>query len=410
MPRLHRPTRRFSRFPRFPLLLVLALSACGEPDPPDDGPADDRVATAEADDAADVDADAPDADRTDDEPTSTAEADALGIALAPEASSPDAVVPTPPSAPESPPAPTPPSSPATDSPSAAEPSATASADCASTLPCRLVTADGGLAATLTAADGAVLDGSGPLRIDVVVEALSRDARVGIAASSSVVAGGQVLEVDALRLGVAGAPGARDEAAFDLLAGVPINGHVTFGGDLVGNPGTLDRVTLALTEAGTARRATFADVPLGPEPGAPIDCAASLPCLWTSADGTATIALTDAVPERWNRAERLVVSWSFTATRPLEIALSGLGRVTGGDGEALEPYGIELGGVESSDGTLPTRALAAGESVTGRVVPRRVPASDAALGRVEIDVVERRSPRAPRWRPVFVDVPLRPADP
>ena len=281
-------------------------------------------------------------------------------------------------------------------------------DCAAALPCRLTSADGAFALTLHAADGEALDGSGPLRLDFVLEALSRDAAVALERSSSIVAGGQVLEAEALELGLASAPGSRDEAAFTLLPGVPINGHATFAGELVGNPAVLDRVTLRLSEAGRTEAATFANVPLGAERSAPIDCANALPCEWRADDGGATLALSGAAPLRWNRATRLVVSWSLAATRPLELVTLPSGTVTNGAGETLEPYGIELAGTDSRDGTPLVHALGAGESVGGRLVPRRAPAEgETTLARVAIAVVERRAPRAPRWRPVFLNVPLAP---
>jgi len=373
--------------------LSLTLSGCGEPDPPPSGGATAATDTTGSDTGGTIDV-AAEIDRTDDAP---GDVPAVVAELAPV---PAAPVAAPDDLPLVEPAPSSPSS----------PDATI-ADCAIALPCRLESGDGSLVTTLTAADGDALDGGGPLRVDVVLEARSRDATIAIEPTSSVVSSGQVLTVDASRLGLPSAPGARDEASFPLVAGVPINGHVTFGGTLLGNPALLDRVTLHLSEAGTTFAATFTGVPLGPEPGAPIDCADTLPCLWTSSDGGATLALTDAAPARWNRATRLTVSWSLAATRPLEIALVGPGRVTNASGETLEPYGIELGGIESRDGTVLTQALAAGDSVTGLTVPRRAPEEgDRTLARVEIAVVERRSPRTPRWKPVFLNVPLRAAEP
>ena len=279
-------------------------------------------------------------------------------------------------------------------------------DCAATLPCRLTSADGALALALHAADGEALDGSGPLRVDLTLEALSRDAEVALQPSSSVIAGGQVLAVDALRLGLPSAPGARDEASFPLIAGVPINGHATFAGELVGNPPTLDRVTLHLAEAGRRAALTFANVPLGPARSDPVDCAGALPCEWRPADGGATLVLGEAAPLRWNRATRLAVSFTLAAERPLELAMLPAGGVTGADGATLEPYGIELDGEESRDGTVLARSLEAGASVGGRLVPRRMPEADQVpLARVALPLVERRSPRTPRWQPVFLNVPV-----
>ena len=285
-------------------------------------------------------------------------------------------------------------------------SSAAPIDCAGTLPCRFESPGGGFAITLTAADGEALDGSGPLRIDFSAEALSRDVLVGVDRASHVVAGGEVLAADTLRLGGASIGDARDEAAFTLLAGVPINGHATFSGTLVGNPAALERVTLALSEAGAPRHVSFADVPLGPEPSLPVECLERLPCHWRSADGSVMLTLTDVAPLYWNRSTRLVVDWSLASTRALELATFLSGLVTGTDGEALELYGVELAGEQSRDATPLVRPLAAGETLAGRLVLRRVPPDEVrGLARVAPGIAERRAPRAPRWRPVFLNVPI-----
>jgi len=284
-------------------------------------------------------------------------------------------------------------------------------DCADALPCRQTVLDGELAVTLHAADGEALDGSGAPRIDAVFEALTRDTTIAFDRTSSIVARGQVLQADALRVGLPSAPGGRDEATFRLIAGVGINGHATFAGALIGNPATLDRVTLRLGEAGRLTDVAFANVPYGAERTAAVDCAGTLPCEWRPSDGTTTITVTSATPLRWNRATRLVVSFSTASTRSLELALLPGGRVSDGAGDTLEPYGIELGGVESRDETPLVFALDAGERIGGRLVPRRAPAEgEVSLARVELPLIERRSPRAPRWRPIFLDVPLQAAPP
>ena len=319
--------------------------------------------------------------------------------------------PEPPASPAEPP-PAPPSEPPSDPPRTTDgPSIDGTAesvDCAAALPCRLEAVDGAFAITLSAADGEALDGGGPLRVDFAVEALSRDMPVGIDRRSFALAGGQVLDTESLRLGSAAVDGARDEAVFTLVAGVPINGHLLFAGTLLGAPDSLDRLTLVLAEAGATRELRFADVPLGPEPSSAVDCRGTLPCDWRSADGGAVLTLAAVAPLYWNRSTRLVVDWSLVATRPLEALTYVGGLVTDGAGSALEVYGVELAGESSRDDTPLVRPLAAGEPLNGRLVLRRVPPADTlALARVEPGIVERRAPRSPRWRPVFLDVPIRP---
>ena len=303
--------------------------------------------------------------------------------------------------------PRPTSTPETDSNAPTPPTSAAPIDCANALPCRFESADGALAITVTAADGEALDGGGALRVDFVVEALSRDTRLALGRDTALIAGGQVLEAETLRLGATSAAGARDEAETTLLAGVPINGHAIFGGALVGNPVALDRLTLSLSEADRARPVGFAAVPLGPAPSAPIDCAGLLPCEWRSAPEGVTLTLRSVAPLYWNRSTRLALDWTLATVRPLElVAFPGVSVAAAGG--AMEIYGVELGGEESRDGTALARALDAGETIGGRLVLRRLPPEGTiALERVEPGLVERRAPRAPRWRAVFLDVPITP---
>lgn len=288
---------------------------------------------------------------------------------------------------------------------------TAPVDCAATLPCRATLDDGALAVTVAAADGEALDGSGALRVDFAVEAVSRDTTLSLGPASSAVVAGQVLAAESVAFGASAAATARDEASRPLVAGLPINARVVFDGRPLGNPATLDRLILALAEDETPRPVRFANVPLGPAPGDPVDCADTLPCVWRATDGGAALTLVEVAPARWNRATRLVVAWTLEASRALEtLALPGGLALTAG-GETLEPYGIELGGIESRDGTPLDATLDAGARIDGLLVMRRLPADagERTLARVELPVVERRALRAPRWRPVFLRVPIVAAD-
>lgn len=279
-------------------------------------------------------------------------------------------------------------------------------DCAGALPCRAALDGGALAVTLAASDGEALDGSGALRVDFAVEALARDATLALGSGSSAVVGGQVLGTASVSLGGAGESVARDEAVSALLAGVAVNAHVVLDGRPFGNPAALERLTLVLAEGDSARVARFANVPLGPERSEPVDCAATLPCAWRSSDGGVTLTLVSAEPARWNRSTRLAIDWTLETTRPLEAMALPSYRVVAEGGATLEPYGIELAGLESRDGTPLAAPLDADAALGGRLVLRRMPPEETgALARVEPAVIERRALRTPRWRAVFVDVPV-----
>ena len=377
--------------------LTLPLLGCGEPGPEHAGVG----ATPVAPDAAPASETDPDDTGSDVPPA--AEPDAGNVDPTPA----DTDTPTPPPLAPSPEPSAPPSGPSPTTDGSDADGTAESIDCAATLPCRLEAVDGAFAITLSAADGEALDGNGPLRVDFSIEALSRDMPVGIDRRSFAVADGQVLDTESLQLGSAAVDGARDEAVFTLVAGVPINGHLVFAGTLLGAPDSLDRLALVLAEAGATRELRFVDVPLGPEPSSAVDCQGLLPCEWRSADGSAGLNLTNVAPLYWNRSTRLVIDWSLVATRPLEAVTFVGGLVTDEGGNALEIYGVELAGESSRDDTPLVRPLAAGEPLNGRLVLRRLPPADVVtLGRIEPPIVERRAPRSPRWRPVFLDVPIR----
>ena len=292
------------------------------------------------------------------------------------------------------------------------PSAAGTVDCASILPCTLRSADGAFEIVLSAADGEAADGSGAPRADFAARALTRDVVLGIDLASSLTADGEVAVGTAARLGAGNA--LRADAATDdglvarhaLMPGLPINGHVAFADTRATEPATIDRLELVVREAGARAGLAFANVPWGPAASAAVDCALALPCTWSAPGGDATLVVDAVGLERWHNAARTIVDWRAEATSELTLELADAASATTDEGDPLEYYGIELDDT-TSRGEGPLADVAGpGAPAAGRTVFRRAPPEAAtALGTLELDLVERRAPRVPRWHVVLTNLPL-----
>lgn len=281
-------------------------------------------------------------------------------------------------------------------------------DCESALPCQASTRDGAVTVIISAADGAALDGGGALRIDLAVLASTRDTTVAIEPASTINSDGQVLSIAALAFGGSTPAGIQDEAHAALTAGLPVNGHLLFNAAPAGNPATLDRLTLALSELGIDQSIAFADIPYGPETTPAVDCEDRLPCQWQTVDGDVTLTLRSLARLYWNRGHRTAIDWSFSVTTPtVLVALPG-GRAIARSGDSMEIYGRELAGIESREETPLIHSVSPAEPIDGRLVLRRPPDEEApGLARLELPLQQELALRRPRWRPTFLNVPLSP---
>ena len=280
-----------------------------------------------------------------------------------------------------------------------------SADCAGALPCALRTADGGVEVRLSRAGIERADGAEALAVELAIEALARDATPGLGLAASAAWAGERTAATAARLGDARAGDGRP-AERALPAGASIDGALRFPAPRGAAPDALDRLELAVHEAGAAVRFAFANVPLGPLPTASVDCALALPCLWRSPDGSLELAVDAVGTDRWHHSTRTAVDWRLDATRPLELELADAARASTDTGHAMEYYGIEFGGTTSRGEGALAGTVAPGAPARGRTVFRRVPPEDAtSLADVELALAERAAPRVRGWRVRFLNLPI-----
>jgi len=262
--------------------------------------------------------------------------------------------------------------------------------------------------TVSAADGMAQDGSGPLRIDFAAVAMTRDTTMAIDSTTVVNSNGQVLSIAALAFGGSTPAGIRDEAESALTAGLAVNGHLLFDVAPAGNPATLDRLTLELTELGVTHTIGFAHIPYGPDPAPATDCEERLPCQWQSGEADVTLTLEAIAPLYWNRGHRTTIDWSLSSTSAMTLLSLPGGQAIARDGESKEVYGRELAGTGSRDDVPLTHAVSAFEPLNGRLVLRRPPDEDQpGFTRIELPLRQQLALRKPRWRPAFLNVPLSP---
>jgi len=262
--------------------------------------------------------------------------------------------------------------------------------------------------TVSAADGMAQDGSGPLRIDFAAVAMTRDTTMAIESTTVVNSNGQILSIAALAFGGRTPAGIRDEAESALTAGLAVNGHLLFDVAPAGNPATLDRLTLELTELGVTHTIGFAHIPYGPDPAPATDCEERLPCQWHSGEADVTLTLEAVAPLYWNRGHRTAIDWSLSSTSAMTLLSLPGGQAIARDGESKEVYGRELAGTGSRDDVPLTHAVNAFEPLNGRLVLRRPPDEDQpGFTRIELPLRQQLALRQPRWRPAFLNVPLSP---
>jgi len=269
------------------------------------------------------------------------------------------------------------------------------ADCAETVPCRWVSADGGFAVTVTRADNTGRDGRLELQLEITsTHDTTLDASL---ATDAIDNSGRRTAPVRVTLG-----DNRNSGAVELPAGQVLAARIDFDAAAFGTH--LPDWNVRLNDNGSARQATFANLPHGPMTGPTIDCGGVLPCIWTSDDLTTTVAL--VVAGGFASARRLHVDFRVSVTEPLAL-LAGPETVAtaasgGGIGTAgrFEVRALRLGGtvVDDSEGVT----ISAGAPVAGRVDFFRTVATPAMLATLALDLY--RDAPVPRWRPSFANVP------
>lgn len=263
------------------------------------------------------------------------------------------------------------------------------ADCALALPCRWSSEDGGFAVTVTSGDD--VGPRGTLAIDFRVDTLHDTELLFGGGAEAIDASNARYAVVARRLGEG-----NGNAPLGVLAGAPVEGrleHASAAGRT-----SLTSLRIGLVDNGLVHEASFANVPLGPAASTVADCAFSLPCTWTSADGLASVELVSAGGLLDQR--RLTAGFTVTTSDGSAVALAG-GHAVGVDGTELTGRTHSLGTTSGFESV--TATTVAGLPRAGTVDFNRAATTPAALLALRLDLYPDAP--VPRWDVAFSNVPL-----
>lgn len=261
------------------------------------------------------------------------------------------------------------------------------ADCGAGLPCRWTDADRGFAVTLVRADNTAREGR--LELHARIETV-HDTELAVTLARTAVdrTGARAA---AVRVALDGAAGTAS-----LPAGGRLPARIDFDAALRG--GVLPEWGMVLSDNGTARAAAFANVPVGPQRDEAVDCAGSLPCTWTSADGLASVEVVGAGGFASQR--RLHVDLRISSTAALSLIAGPETVATSPGGTTFRARSHAVGGVTGQPGdALP---VAPGMFLDARIDFLRGQGAPATLDTLVLDLY--RDAPVPRWRPGFANVP------
>jgi len=262
-------------------------------------------------------------------------------------------------------------------------------DCAQSLPCRWSDGDESFAVSLTSADD-----TGPrngLSINFQVDTTHDTEIVYAGGSDAVVDTGARPAAIARILG--GGNGLSPVAA---EAGTPITGRIDYAAPAAAS--MLTRWRVGLSDNGQVREAIFVNVPVGPALSAAVDCALTLPCIWTAADSSASLRL-DAAGGLAD-IRRLSIGFTVVSGTALALALDG-GAAIGADGAAFESRNLTLG--DSTGYTTVKATTVANLNLGGNIDFRRVEGTPFSLTQLSLSIYPDAP--VPRWQVMFENVPL-----
>ena len=135
-----------------------------------------------------------------------------------------------------------------------------------------------------------------------------------------------------------------------------------------------------------------------DPGAPVDCALTLPCRWSSEDGGFAVTLTSG--DDTGPRDGLSLAFRVDTLHDTELAFGGGAEATDGNGVLHTPIVRALG---TGNGNAPI-GVVAGTGVDGRI-DHAAPAGDTHLTRFRLGLLDNGLVR----EATFENVPLGPRD-
>lgn len=262
-------------------------------------------------------------------------------------------------------------------------------DCEQRLPCRWSDSDESFAVSVTSADD-----TGPrngLSISFQVDA-THDTELVFGGGSDV-----VVDTGARPAAIARALGdGNGLSPVATEAGSPASGRIDYAAPA--GSALLTRWRIGLSDNGQVREAIFVNVPVGPAASAAVDCALTLPCIWSAPDNSASVRL-DAAGGLAD-VRRLSVGFTVVSGTALAVALDG-GSAIGADGSAFQSRNVTLG--DSTAHTSVHATTVANLNLGGSIDFRRVDGNPYSLTQLSLSLYPDAP--VPRWQMIFENVPL-----
>ena len=267
----------------------------------------------------------------------------------------------------------------------------ASVDCQQTVPCSWVSEDSQFTVTITNTDN--IGVRGRLVIQYHVTSL-HDTEVQIISTEPAVdVNGNSYAANSLTFGdsIAGFSQA-------ILAGAELQASIEF--DQTSEADTLSSWSIGLSDSGVIRSPNFTNIKIGPFTSIDADCQNTLPCVWQTPSGDATITLLSV--SGLGAINQLTTNFTIQTDRETVVAVDTGASAVDIDNQVYtgRTHGV---GVETSFDKL-TVATTAGATVSASIFFSRTPSVSTELRELSLIVYEDLP--IPRWNPRFISVPVQ----
>ena len=267
----------------------------------------------------------------------------------------------------------------------------ASVDCQQTVPCSWVSSDSQFTVTITNTDN--IGAQGRLAIQYHVTT-SHDTEVQVInADPAIDINGSSYAPYSLELGESA--GGLSQG---LLAGESVQAIIEF--DRPSTAGTLSNWSIGLSDSGLTRIPVFTNIRIGSATELYADCAFTLPCIWQSPLGDATISLLSV--SGLGSLNQLTTNISIQTDKTTVIAVDSGATAVGIDAQPYTARTHAIGTQTSSD-KLTTNTIP-GAIVSAAVYFSRTLTISPDLQELSLIVYEDQP--VPRWNPKFISVPIQ----